>query len=59
MDNYSIHLPSYSIGDKVYDKFVAAGYECEAMKEKNRKLIFEDNENGSSKRKNRGSHKRF
>ena len=20
MDNYSIHLPSYSIGDKVYDK---------------------------------------
>ena len=42
----NIALPKGRLGDKVYDKFVAAGYECEAMKEKNRKLIFEDNEKG-------------
>ena len=42
----NIALPKGRLGDKVYDKFVAAGYECEAMKEKNRKLIFEENEKG-------------
>ena len=28
----NIALPKGRLGDKVYDKFVAAGYECEAMK---------------------------
>lgn len=42
----NIALPKGRLGDIVYDKFKAAGYECESMKEKNRKLIFEDQEKG-------------
>ena len=42
----NIALPKGRLGDKVYEKFEAAGYECASMKEKNRKLIFEDYESG-------------
>ncbi|MCI7145735.1 MAG: ATP phosphoribosyltransferase [Clostridiales bacterium] len=42
----NIALPKGRLGDKVYDKFKAAGYSCETMEEKNRKLIFTDEEKG-------------
>ena len=41
----NIALPKGRLGDKVYDMFEAAGYECPQIKEKTRKLIFENKEN--------------
>ena len=39
----NIALPKGRLGEKVYAMFEAAGYECPALRERNRKLIF-DNE---------------
>ena len=42
----NIALPKGRLGEKVYDMFEAAGFECDAIKEQNRKLIFENKEKG-------------
>lgn len=42
----NIALPKGRLGEKVYDMFEAAGYECPSIKENNRKLIFENEERG-------------
>ena len=43
MDNMlNIALPKGRLGEKVYAMFEAAGYECPAIKEPGRKLIFEN-----------------
>lgn len=42
----NIALPKGRLGEKVYAMFEAAGYECPAIKENNRKLIFENAEKG-------------
>ena len=42
----NIALPKGRLGDRVYDMFEKAGYECPSIKEKNRKLIFENPEAG-------------
>ncbi|MBQ8178105.1 MAG: ATP phosphoribosyltransferase [Clostridia bacterium] len=44
-DSYvNVALPKGRLGEKVYDMFERAGYECPAIKENNRKLIFENKE---------------
>ncbi|MBP0990136.1 MAG: ATP phosphoribosyltransferase [Oscillospiraceae bacterium] len=40
----NIALPKGRLGEKVYDMFEKAGYECPSIKENNRKLIFENPE---------------
>ena len=40
----NIALPKGRLGEKVYDMFEKAGFECPAIKENNRKLIFENTE---------------
>ena len=45
-DMLNIALPKGRLGDKVYDMFERAGFECPSIKEKNRKLIFENPEKG-------------
>ena len=42
----NIALPKGRLGEKVYSMFEMAGYECPAIKENNRKLIFENEELG-------------
>lgn len=42
MNMLNIALPKGRLGEKVYDMFAAAGYECPALKEQNRRLIFEN-----------------
>ncbi len=42
----NIALPKGRLGEKVYAMFEAAGYACPALKEQNRKLIFENEETG-------------
>ena len=42
----NVALPKGRLGDKVYDMFEKAGFECPAIREKNRKLIFENPEAG-------------
>ena len=42
----NIALPKGRLGEKVYAMFEAAGYECPAIRENNRKLIFENKEKG-------------
>lgn len=42
----NVALPKGRLGDKVYDMFERAGFECPSIKEKNRKLIFENKEAG-------------
>ena len=42
----NIALPKGRLGEKVYDLFEQAGYECPSIKEKSRKLIFENEEKG-------------
>ncbi len=45
MEQYiNVALPKGRLGEKVYAMFEAAGYECPAIKEQNRKLIFENKE---------------
>ena len=41
-----IALPKGRLGEKVYAMFEEAGYDCPAIKENNRKLIFENEEKG-------------
>lgn len=38
----NVALPKGRLGEKVYDMFDKAGYECPSIKEPNRKLIFEN-----------------
>ena len=40
----NIALPKGRLGEKVYDIFAAAGFECPAILENNRKLVFENPE---------------
>jgi ATP phosphoribosyltransferase len=40
----NIALPKGRLGEKVYDMFARAGYECPSILEENRKLIFENPE---------------
>lgn len=42
----NIALPKGRLGEKVYAMFAAAGYECPAILESSRKLIFENAEKG-------------
>lgn len=42
----NIALPKGRLGERVYAMFEAAGYECPAIRETNRKLIFENPEKG-------------
>lgn len=42
----NIALPKGRLGEKVYDMFEAGGYACPAIRETNRKLIFENPELG-------------
>lgn len=42
----NIALPKGRLGEKVYEMFEKAGYECPSIKDKNRKLIFENEEKG-------------
>ena len=42
----NIALPKGRLGEKVYDMFERAGYDCQAIKENSRKLIFENEELG-------------
>lgn len=42
----NIALPKGRLGEKVYDIFEKAGYDCPSIRENNRKLIFENEENG-------------
>ena len=42
----NVARPKGRLGEKIYDIFEAAGYACPSIKEPNRKLIFESEENG-------------
>lgn len=42
----NIALPKGRLGDKVYEIFSEIGYDCEGLKDDNRKLIFENVEKG-------------
>lgn len=42
----NVALPKGRLGEKVYAMFEASGYECPAIKENSRKLIFENEEVG-------------
>ncbi len=42
----NIALPKGRLGEKVYAMFEAAGYGCPAIHEKNRRLVFENEQNG-------------
>ncbi|MDD5823137.1 MAG: ATP phosphoribosyltransferase [Firmicutes bacterium] len=42
----NVALPKGRLGEKVYNMFEKAGYECPSIKEDNRKLIFENEEAG-------------
>ena len=42
----NIALPKGRLGEKIYEIFAKAGYECPSIKENSRKLIFENPEKG-------------
>ncbi len=42
----NVALPKGRLGEKVYDMFERAGYDCPSIKENTRKLIFENAEKG-------------
>lgn len=42
----NVALPKGRLGNQVYDMFEAAGFECPEIKDKTRKLIFENEEKG-------------
>ena len=46
MEMLNLALPKGRLGEKVYDMFEAAGFECPSIKEVNRKLTFENPEKG-------------
>ena len=45
-DFLNIALPKGRLGEKVYEMFERAGYECPSIREENRKLTFENPEKG-------------
>ena len=45
-DMLNVALPKGRLGEKVYDIFERAGFECPSIREQNRKLIFENEEVG-------------
>ncbi len=45
-DYINIALPKGRLGEKVYEMFARAGFDCPSIKEENRKLIFENKEKG-------------
>lgn len=45
----NVALPKGRLGEKVYDIFEKAGYDCPAIREENRKLTFENREAGDRK----------
>ena len=46
MEMLSVALPKGRLGEKVYAMFERAGYECPAIREPNRRLVFENPEKG-------------
>ena len=46
MEFLNVALPKGRLGEKVYDMFELAGFECPSIKENNRKLTFENAEVG-------------
>ncbi len=46
MEMLNVALPKGRLGEKVYDMFEKAGFECPSIKENNRKLTFENPETG-------------
>ena len=46
MEMLNVALPKGRLGEKVYDMFESAGFECPSIKEVNRKLTFENPEKG-------------
>ena len=46
MNWINVALPKGRLGERVYDLFEAAGYECPSIREENRKLTFENEEKG-------------
>lgn len=46
MEMLNVALPKGRLGEKVYDMFEKAGFECPSIKESNRKLTFENPELG-------------
>ncbi len=42
----NVALPKGRLGEKVYDMFEAAGFDCPSIKENNRKLVFENERAG-------------
>ena len=46
MDFINVALPKGRLGEKVYEIFENAGFECPSIKENNRKLTFENSEKG-------------
>ena len=46
MEMLNVALPKGRLGEKVYNMFEAAGFECPSIKEENRKLTFENPEKG-------------
>ena len=46
MEMLNIALPKGRLGEKVYDMFERAGFECPSIRETGRKLIFENPEKG-------------
>ena len=42
----NVALPKGRLGEKVYEMFEKAGYDCSSIKEKSRKLTFENEEKG-------------
>ena len=45
-DMLNVALPKGRLGERVYDMFEKAGFECLSIRENNRKLIFENPEKG-------------
>ena len=45
-DMINVALPKGRLGDTVYELFERAGFECPSIREKNRKLVFENPEAG-------------
>ena len=46
MEMLNVALPKGRLGERVYDMFESAGFECPSIKEVNRKLTFENPEKG-------------
>ena len=46
MEMLNVALPKGRLGERVYDMFESAGFECPSIKELNRKLTFENAEKG-------------